>query len=201
MEIRRTISEVHEQPVLCVAYNPAQRHIFTGSQDSTIKCWHSENGEHVRTLKQHAGWVTGLVYATEIRVLFSCSIDGFIMSWSAKGELLDKERAGGKDAGQAEAGRTQSGPMYCIAWDARRSAIIVGANALVVVFAVSCGDNVDLHGGKKIFRLLGTLKDDKGRPPHAMRGTDDPVTHMQFIVIEKPICARLPLVPPDSVAN
>ena len=50
MEIRRTISgpndtPAHDAPILCVAYNPARREIFTGSQDTTIKAWQSETGE------------------------------------------------------------------------------------------------------------------------------------------------------------
>jgi hypothetical protein len=175
LEIRKIISDVHEQAVLCVAYNPLQRQIFTGSQDSTIKCWQSENGELVRTLREHAGWVTGLEFAADIRVLFSCSIDGFVVAWSPKGEVLDRERAGGKEAGVGvETGRKQSGPLYCLCWDPRRQQLVVGANGHIWVFSVHTGDSADL-GREKTLQLVGTLKDDKGRPPHAMSGSEDPV--------------------------
>lgn len=175
LEIRKVISDVHEQAVLCVAYNPLQRQIFTGSQDSTIRCWQSENCELVRTLKEHAGWVTGLEFAADIRVLFSCSIDGFVVVWSTKGEVLDRERAGGKEAGNGvEMGRKQSGPLYCLCWDPRRQQLVVGANGHIWVFSVHTGENVDLCRDK-ILQLVGTLKDDKGRPPHALSGSEDPV--------------------------
>jgi len=151
LEIRKVITDVHEQAVLCVAYNPHQRQIFTGSQDSTIKCWQSENGDLVRTLTNHAGWVTGLEFAADIRVLFSCSIDGYIFAWSAKGELLDQERAGGKET---EAGRAQGGPLYCVSWDRRRQHLLAGANGYVWAFSANVGDNVDLYRDK-ILKLQG----------------------------------------------
>ena len=103
MEIRRVIcgpndTPAHEQQILCVAYNPARRELFTGSADTTIKTWLSETGEHVRTLVEHKGWVTGLAFSSELRVLFSCSIDGRVLVWN-KGELIQKEKVGsGKGA-------------------------------------------------------------------------------------------------------
>ena len=55
MEIRRVITgpndtSAHDGPILCVAYNAARREIYTGSQDTLIKTWLSESGEHVHTL-------------------------------------------------------------------------------------------------------------------------------------------------------
>ena len=69
MEIRRTItspdgSPAHDGQILCIAYNPLRREISTGSADTTIKTWLSETGDHVRTLAEHKGWVTGLAFAT-----------------------------------------------------------------------------------------------------------------------------------------
>ena len=87
MEVRRVIADAHHEPILCVAYNAQRREIFTGSQDTTIKVWLSETGEHLRTLTEHAGWVTGLAFAPDLRVLFSCSIDGRILVWS-KGKKI-----------------------------------------------------------------------------------------------------------------
>ena len=119
--------------------------------------------------------MTGLEFAAELRILFSCSIDGFIIAWSNKGDVVDKERAGGKDpTAGSEGGRKQSGPLYCLSWDPRRQQLVVGANGHIWVFSASVSDNPDL-GRDKILHFVGTLKDDKGRPPHALSGSDDPV--------------------------
>ena len=131
MEVRRTIADAHDQAILCVAYNAQRREIFTGSQDATIKAWASEAGTLERTLVEpgrataHAGWVTGLAFAPEVRVLFSCSIDGRILAWSFKGELLQKEKVGGKDLSEVAA-KGPNGPLYCLAWDARRGHVVAG---------------------------------------------------------------------------
>lgn len=95
MEVRREIKgpdggSAHDGQILCVAYNPLRREIFTGSQDMTIKTWLSETGEFVRTLLEHKGWVTGLAFAPELKVLFSCSIDGRVLVWS-KSSCCERE--------------------------------------------------------------------------------------------------------------
>ena len=167
MEVRRVIHDCHDQPVLCVAYNPQRREIFTGSQDTTIKVWLSETGEHLRTLQEHAGWVTGLAYANEVRVLFSCGVDGRILVWS-KGDLLQKEKVGDKTS--TDKSTMQSGPLYCLAWDARRQNLVAGANGHIWVYTV-VAENLDLSSREKpIIKLHSLLRD-----AHTARGMDEPV--------------------------
>ena len=151
MEVRRTIADAHDQAILCVAYNAQRREIFTGSQDATIKAWASEAGTLERTLVEpgrataHAGWVAGLAFAPEVRVLFSCSIDGRILAWSFKGELLQKEKVGGKDLSEVAA-KGPNGPLYCLAWDARRGHVVAGANGAIFVYSVIVdGSEVDVR--------------------------------------------------------
>eukprot|EP00964_Phaeocystis_antarctica_P095827 scaffold62228_cov51-Phaeocystis_antarctica.AAC.1 len=155
MEVRRVIAEAHEQPILCVAYNAQRREIFTGSQDTTIKAWLSETGELLRTQREHAGWVTGLSYAylkeARTSVLFSCSVDGRILVWQ-KGELLQKEKVGDK----ATYG-VQSGPLYCLEWDARRQNLVAGANGHIWVYTV-VADSINL-AGQPIIKFHSLLKD------------------------------------------
>jgi len=141
MEIRRVITgpndtQAHDGQILCIAYNPNRREIFTGSQDTTIKCWLSETGEYVRTLQEHKGWVTGLAFSPELRVLFSCSIDGRVLVW-AKGELIQKEKVGSGKGADSEiaGGGVKGGPLHCLAWDARRHSLVVGANGHIWVYA------------------------------------------------------------------
>jgi WD40 repeat protein len=155
MEVRRVIAEAHEQPILCVAYNAQRREIFTGSQDTTIKAWLSETGELLRTQREHAGWVTGLTYAylkeARTSVLFSCSVDGRILVWQ-KGELLQKEKVGDK----ATHG-VQSGPLYCLEWDARRQNLVAGANGHIWVYTV-VADSMNL-AGQPIIKFHSLLRD------------------------------------------
>lgn len=37
MEVSAVVPEAHSQPILCLAYNPYQHRLFTGSEDKTIK--------------------------------------------------------------------------------------------------------------------------------------------------------------------
>ena len=144
MEIRRRITgddkaSAHHGLILCVAYNPHRREISTGSQDTMIKTWNSESGEHVRTLAEHKGWVTGLAFSPELKVLFSCSIDGRVLVW-LKAELLQKVAVGsGKgESALPEGGASgvKPGPLHCLAWDGRRHSLVVGANGHIWVYAV-----------------------------------------------------------------
>ena len=163
MEIRRVITgpndtPAHDAPILCVAYNPQRREIFTGSQDTTIKTWLSETGEHVRTLAEHKGWVTGLAYAPELRVLFSCSIDGRVLVWN-KAELVQKEKVGagkGSDSEIAGISSAKGGPLHCLAWDARRHSLLVGANGHIWVYSASPDTEVNPNT-KQVIKLTSLL--------------------------------------------
>ena len=172
MEIRRTItspdgSSAHDGPILSVAFNPLRREISTGSQDTTIKTWLSETGEHVRTLAEHKGWVTGLAFATSHKVLFSCSIDGRVLVWN-KAELLQKEKVGSGKSGEVEVPPTlKPGPLHCLAWDEKRHNLVVGANGHIWVYAA-----IDEHEmtptTRNVLKLQTLLKD-----AHAARGSED----------------------------
>lgn len=62
MEVSAVIEEAHSQPILCLAYNPYQHKLFSGSEDKTIKVWEMETGKCERTLVKHEGQVTDLLY-------------------------------------------------------------------------------------------------------------------------------------------
>jgi len=173
MEIRRTItspdgSPAHDGQILCIAFNPLRKEISTGSQDTTIKTWVSETGDYVRTLNEHKGWVTGLVYAASHKVLFSCSIDGRVLVWN-KGELLQKERVGAAQGrGDVEVPPSvKPGPLHCLAWDARRNNLVVGANGHIWVYA-AIPEFEMTPTCKNVIKLQALLRD-----AHAARGSED----------------------------
>ena len=72
--------------ILCVAYNPFHKELYSGSQDCLIKAWDAQTGQLLRKLSGHGGWVTDLLFVPELRLLFSCSIDHTIRVWSDKGK-------------------------------------------------------------------------------------------------------------------
>ena len=72
--------------ILCVAYNPFHKELYSGSQDCLIKAWDAQTGQLLRKQSGHGGWVTDLVFVPELRLLFSCSIDHTIRVWSDKGK-------------------------------------------------------------------------------------------------------------------
>ena len=165
MEIRRTIGvgvpEQHDGPVLCIAYNPFRREISTGSQDTMIKTWNSESGEFVRTLAEHKGWVTGLAFSPELKVLFSCSIDGRVLVWN-KAECVQKEKVG-NDKGSSEmaGGNVKGGPLHCMSWDAKRHSLVVGANGHIWVYAAIPEHEMNASA-RVIIKLQSILKDAHG---------------------------------------
>ena len=173
MEVRRVLTgpdggSAHDGHILCVAYNPLRREISTGSQDTTIKTWLSETGEHVRTLREHNGWVTGLAFSPELRVLFSCSIDGRLLVWS-KADCLQKEKVGcGKGAEELGlSGSGKGGPLHCLAWDARRHSLVVGASGHIWVYSAIPETEMTIHT-RVVIKLQSLLKD-----AHSARGPED----------------------------
>ena len=168
MEIRRTItgpdgSPAHDGQILCIAYNPLRREISTGSADTTIKTWLSETGDHVRTLAEHKGWVTGLAFATSHKVLFSCSIDGNVLVWN-KGDLLQREKVGQKSQASREVdipSTVKPGPLHCLAWDARRTNLVVGANGHIWVYS-TIPEHEMSPNSKVVIKLQTLLRDAHG---------------------------------------
>ena len=71
------------------------------------------------------------------------AIDGRILVWS-KGDLLQKEKVGDKTTAASAYG-VQSGPLYCLAWDARRQNLVAGANGHLWVYTV-VADSLVAHG-------------------------------------------------------
>lgn len=80
--------------ILCTAYNPLHKELYSGSQDCLIKAWDAQTGQLLRKQTGHGGWVTDLLFVPELRLLFSCSIDHTIRVWSDKGKQAQVDDAG-----------------------------------------------------------------------------------------------------------
>eukprot|EP00002_Diphylleia_rotans_P033367 TRINITY_DN7090_c0_g1_i1.p1 TRINITY_DN7090_c0_g1~~TRINITY_DN7090_c0_g1_i1.p1 ORF type:complete len:812 (-),score=137.18 TRINITY_DN7090_c0_g1_i1:340-2775(-) len=121
LELRRAVSDAHDKPVLCVAYSPFHRELYTGSEDGRIIVWDRESGRQLRVLSEHRGWVTGLFYHAETKMLFSCSVDGRLLVWNFAGAIVQSEDL--------------HTPCYCMAWESRRQQLIIGCNGEIRTFA------------------------------------------------------------------
>ncbi|TPX59029.1 hypothetical protein SpCBS45565_g07846 [Spizellomyces sp. 'palustris'] len=118
MEYRQTIPDAHPKPILALQYNPFRREIYSGGEDAIIRVW-EESGKLSSPLSEHVGWITGLLYCKEHKLLFSCAIDGMLIAWG-NGKVLQKIETGS--------------PIYSLAYNSRRQQIMVGCNRQVRVF-------------------------------------------------------------------
>ncbi|KAI9348234.1 quinon protein alcohol dehydrogenase-like superfamily [Obelidium mucronatum] len=120
MELSKAIGDAHPKTILCSSFNPFRREIYTGGEDTTIRVWEPESGKLLNTLSEHLGWVTCLLFCKELKVLFSASIDGFIIAWGPSGKILQKIHTGS--------------PIYCMTYNPRRQKLLAGYNKRIRVF-------------------------------------------------------------------
>jgi WD40 repeat protein len=64
-------------------------YLYVGNSDYCIRVWNAETGQLYRKLIGHTGIITGFAYCIRCDVLFSCGIDGNIITWSG-GALIHK---------------------------------------------------------------------------------------------------------------
>ncbi|KAJ3240215.1 hypothetical protein HDU81_004352 [Chytriomyces hyalinus] len=120
MELAKVIGDAHPKTILCSSFNPFRREIYTGGEDATIRVWEAESGKLLNVLTEHVGWITNLLFCKELKVLFSASIDGFIIAWGPSGKVLQKIPTGS--------------PIYCMAYNSRRQKLLAGYNKRIRVF-------------------------------------------------------------------
>ena len=77
-----------QNQVLCLAYNAAKDELYSGSEDTAIKVWDTQHGRLIRRQEGHRSWVTDLLVAPDIRMLFSCSLDHTIAAWTDRGQRI-----------------------------------------------------------------------------------------------------------------
>ena len=79
----------HTDEVNSVTYSPDEKHIASGSSDTTIRIWDASTGRLVHTLTGHRGPVNSVAYSPDGKTIVSGSRDKDVRIWDAqKGELL-----------------------------------------------------------------------------------------------------------------
>ena len=74
--------------MLCLAFNAARDELYSGSEDIAIKVWDVQHGRLIRRQEGHRSWVTDMLFAADIRMLFSCSLDHTVIAWNDRGQRL-----------------------------------------------------------------------------------------------------------------
>lgn len=72
MEVYKILSDAGGgEVVTCLAFNKGKNELYTGSQDNKIRAWDLDSGDLKRVMTLHKGWVTDLVYAAPLKLIFS----------------------------------------------------------------------------------------------------------------------------------
>jgi WD40 repeat protein len=81
--------EGHTDWVRAVAVSPDGRFIVSGSDDKTVKVWHTASGRLLRSLEGHTDSVTAVAVSPDGRFIVSGSDDKTVKVWdAASGRLL-----------------------------------------------------------------------------------------------------------------
>ncbi len=82
------VSQFMQNQVLCLAFNEAKDELYSGSEDTAIKVWDVQHGRLIRKQEGHRSWVTDMLFAADMRLLFSCSLDHTVIVWTDRGQRM-----------------------------------------------------------------------------------------------------------------
>lgn len=74
-------TQLHKDHISCVAYNPEDKLLYTGSRDKTVKAWKINENRCVDSFVAHEGIVNAIVINQEDGCVFTCSSDGSVKIW------------------------------------------------------------------------------------------------------------------------
>ncbi|XP_022979553.1 protein JINGUBANG-like [Cucurbita maxima] len=77
---RRQLQQ-HSDHISCLAYNDADKLLYTGSWDSTVKAWNISENRCVDSFVAHEGHVNAIVINQEDGCVFTCSSDTSVKIW------------------------------------------------------------------------------------------------------------------------
>ncbi|KGN58050.1 protein JINGUBANG isoform X1 [Cucumis sativus] len=73
--------QYHTDCISCLAYNDADKLLYTGSWDSTVKAWKISENRCVDSFIAHEGHVNAILINQEDGCVFTCSSDGSVKIW------------------------------------------------------------------------------------------------------------------------
>ncbi|XP_059644972.1 protein JINGUBANG-like [Cornus florida] len=77
----RKNSHQHKDYISCTAYNHAEKILYTGSWDKTVKAWKVSERRCIDSFVAHEGHVNAIVVNQEDGCVFTCSSDGTVKLW------------------------------------------------------------------------------------------------------------------------
>ncbi|OHT04112.1 hypothetical protein TRFO_06415 [Tritrichomonas foetus] len=101
--------------------------LFVANDDFAIRHWNVLSKEVVGILRGHKGKITDLEYSEELKVLFSTSIDGYLLCWyngNLIAQFINKERRSD----------CFGSPLHSVTFYPRTNQIIVGAVGELIIF-------------------------------------------------------------------
>ncbi|KAF9570894.1 protein with putative role during mitosis [Mortierella alpina] len=105
----------HRSPITRVAFHPVFTVVASASEDTTIRIWDYESGDHERTLKGHTKAVQDIAFDTKGNFLVSCSNDLSIKIWDLQQDYKCIKTLFGHDHSVSSVAFLPSGDMIASA--------------------------------------------------------------------------------------
>ncbi|XAR50666.1 [Myosin heavy-chain] kinase [Bertholletia excelsa] len=77
----RRAAHQHKDLISCLAYNPAEKLLYTGSWDGTVKAWGVSERRCFDSFVAHDGHVNAIAVNQQDGCVFTCSDDGSVRIW------------------------------------------------------------------------------------------------------------------------
>ena len=153
------IRQGHKSEINMVKYSPTGQHIYSASEDKSIKMWDVATGIDVNTLNAHEAGVTSIDLSEDGKLLVSADRNGTVILWDAlTGEV--KTKIEGAHEGSANTAKLSKDLTKIISggddevlriWDMKGDSVgaVKGFTAPIMNLGISpTGDRIVTGGGK-----------------------------------------------------